>query len=75
MIGLGASCGGWYVDAAGGLLAVDVDNADRVHVHTARNDMHYVFDTNGSLLQKEKTTGDYKRAAGGSSATEQAIPT
>jgi hypothetical protein len=44
---------GWHVDADGGVFRIKVEDDKYVHIGTARNDIHYIFNTDGVLLKKD----------------------
>ncbi len=44
---------GWHTEAPGGTFHLFVSDTNRIHVVTARRQMHYTYDVNGRLLGSE----------------------
>jgi hypothetical protein len=44
---------GWNVDASAGTFKLHVTDTNRIHVVTARRQMHYVYDLNGNVVSSE----------------------
>jgi hypothetical protein len=47
----------WYVDAGGGDFRIVPFGQDQIDVYTSRGNMHYIFNTNGLLLNAVKNYG------------------
>ena len=45
---------GWNVDAGGGTFKLYVTDSNRIHVITARKQMHYAYDLEGRLISSER---------------------
>jgi hypothetical protein len=45
---------GWNVDAGGGTFKLHITDTNRIHVVTARGQMHYVYELNGNVVSSEK---------------------
>lgn len=48
----------WYVGANGGKFEISVDDAGKIHVITSRNNMYYVFNKSGTLINDNKIIGN-----------------
>lgn len=50
---------GWHINASGGDFKLIPASGNLFYVYTVRNDMKYLYDTNGSLLMSERYYGSY----------------
>ena len=48
---------GWNVDAGAGTFKLHITDTNRIHVVTARMQMHYVYDLNGKMISSESYSG------------------
>ncbi len=55
---------GWPVPAAGGAFGMRVDGNDRIHIGTARSEMHLVFDRQGRLIEENRNPEYFFEIAG-----------
>jgi hypothetical protein len=53
---------GWYVDAHAGTFEIRIINTNKIEVLTARGDLRYVYNLDGSLLSKGTYSPEYSEA-------------
>lgn len=50
---------GWFIDSSGGSFKIKVDEKDLLHIATARNGIHYIYNVNGELISKQGNRKSY----------------